>query len=98
MRCSDQQLGHPDRICMETDEHTGPHRDEWGVQWNNPTTDVGFTREELTAAAARQQKVAPSKDEVLAAIRDVDADRPGLAHHLGKAMRAVEKLYADRGL
>jgi len=64
---------------------------------------TGFTREGLTAAAARQQKVAPSKDEILAAIRNL-ADLTGTfaadRHNavLLKARQAVEKLYADRGL
>lgn len=110
MRCSDQQPGHPDRICLETDGHDGPHRDEWGVQWNDPTTGVGFSREELTAAAARQQKVAPSKDEILAAIdalQFVTVDNPTLmeeyaakyaAEGVAQARMAIEGLFKQRGL
>jgi len=71
---------------------------------------AGFSREELTAAAARQQRISPTKAEILAAIDSaqfVTASDPTPGEHeavylategVKAARAAVEKLYADRGL
>lgn len=50
-----------------------------------------FTREELTAAAAKQQRRAPTKAEILTAIAECPAG-------VTSAYRAVEKLFEERGL
>lgn len=60
---------------------------------------VGFTREELTEAAARQHgATAPTKAEILAAIAAVDTSQLPAGPGMTPAYRAVEKLFTDRGL
>lgn len=108
MRCSEQMPGQ-DRYCAQPDGHTGQHQDEFGEKWSLLGESVGFSREELAAAASRQQRkltvfdtlpVAPSKEEILDTIRDALRGSNATFRDRARAdaVTAVEKLFADRGL
>lgn len=62
-------------------------------------SSAGFTREELTEAAAKQVRLAPTKDEILTAILEVDEHRHNsFGAGRAAAAAAVKKLFEERGL